>query len=272
MSQDKSVAKGPVIAVLAEEWTILDGLLGGLTPGQWAQPTCLPGWRVTDVVAHLIGTEEVLAGESAPEIGVDVNTLPHVRNAIAVFNEHWVQALRDEAPAAMLERFRHVTARRLKMLEQMPQSDFDAQSWTPAGYDTYARFMQIRNYDCWMHEQDIRAALGLPGNEDGPTAVAALEEVTRALGYIVGKLGGAPDGSIVRFDLTGPLHRWLTVVVEGRARVVDEAPAAPTATLGLSSAGFMRLTGGRTTDRAGVELGGDRELAERVLANLAFTI
>jgi uncharacterized protein (TIGR03083 family) len=272
MSQDKSVPKEPIIALLAEEWATLDGLLGGLEPADWSRPTCLPGWRVTDVVAHIVGTEETLAGESAPESGVDVNTLPHVRNAIAVFNEQWVQALRDEAPAAMLARFRHITSRRLKMLEQMPQADFDAESWTPAGYDTYARFMQIRNYDCWMHEQDIRAALGRPGNEDGPTAVAALEEVTRALGYIVGKLGGAPDGSIVRFDLAGPLHRWLTVVVEGRARVVDEAPAAPTATLGLSSARFMRLTGGRTTDGSGVELGGDPELAQRVLANLAFTI
>jgi uncharacterized protein (TIGR03083 family) len=272
MSQDKSVAKEPIIALLAEEWAVLDGLLGELEPGQWSRPSCLPGWRVTDIVAHLIGTEEVLAGESAPESGVDPNTLPHVRNAIAAFNEHWVQALRNEAPAAMLARFRDVTARRLKMLEQMPQSDFDAQSWTPAGYDTYARFMQIRVYDCWMHEQDIRAAVGLPGNEDGPTAVAALDEVTRALGYIVGKLGGAPDGSVVRLDLTGPMHRWLTVAVEGRARVVEEAPAPPTATLSLSSSRFMRLTGGRTGDRSGVELGGDETVAWRILDNLAFTI
>ena len=33
-------------------------------------------------------------------------------------------------------------------------------SFTPAGKDTYGRFMQIRVFDCWLHEQDIRDALG----------------------------------------------------------------------------------------------------------------
>lgn len=272
MSQHKSVAKEPVIALLAEEWTVLDHLLAGLAPGQWAGPTCLPGWRVTDIAAHLIGTEETLSGESAPETDVDLRALPHVRNDIAAFNEQWVQALRDEKPEAMLARFREVTARRVEQLERMPQEDFDAPSWTPAGHDTYARFMQIRIYDCWMHEQDIRAAIEQPGSEDGPTAEAALGEVSRALGYIVGKLAAAPDGSILRFDLTGPLHRELTVVVDGRAKLVEDAPGDPTATLRLSSPKFMRLTGGRTKDQSGVELDGDRDLAQRVLDNLAFTI
>lgn len=269
MSQ--SIAMEPVVEALTGEWAALDRLLTGLAADDWTKPTCLPGWRVTDVVAHIIGTEAVLAGDSTPETGTDVAGLPHVRNDIAVFNEQWVQALRDEEPAAMLARFREVTARRGEQLGRMSQEDFDAPSWTPAGNATYARFMQIRIYDCWLHEQDIRDALGLSGNEDGPMAEAALSEVVRALGYIVGKLAGAPDGSIVRFDLTGPLRRELNVVVAGRARLVDEAPGAPTATLRMGSDRFVRLTGGRTKDQAGVELAGDRDLARRVLDHLAYT-
>jgi uncharacterized protein (TIGR03083 family) len=272
MSQDASVAKGPVIASLTDEWAAIGRLLDGLPDEQWARPTCLPGWRVTDIVAHLIGTEAMLAGDSAPETDVDLKALPHVRNDIAAFNEQWVQALRDEPPAAMLERFREITVRRAKQLEQLPQSGFDAPSWTPAGKATYARFMQIRLYDCWMHDQDIRVTIASPGNEDGPAADSALGEATRVLGYIVGKRAAAPDGAVVRFDLTGPLERRLTVAVDGRAKLVDEAPEPPTATLRMTSSLFMRLSGGRTDDRTGVELDGDRALAERVLDNLAFTM
>lgn len=268
----QGIAKDPIVVTLTEEWAALDGLLAGLPADMWAKPTCLPGWRVTDVVAHIVGTECTLAGESTPGTGADLTALSHVRNDVAAFNERWVQSLRDETPEAMLARFREVTGRRAEMLRRMSQEDFDAPSWTPAGKATYGRFMQIRIYDCWVHEQDIRHAVGVAGNEDGPVAEAALAEPVRALGYIVGKLAGAPDGSVIRLDLTGPLRRELTVVVDGRAKVVDEAPGTPTATLRMGSPVFMRLTAGRTKDPAGVELDGDRVLAQRVLDNLAFTI
>ena len=124
--------------------------------------TRLPGWRVTDVVAHLVGTESSLAGDPTPEDGTDVTDLPHVRNGIAAFNEKWVHALREETPEAMLARFREVTARRTEQLRGMSQDDCDAPSWTPAGDGTYGRFMQIRIYDCWLHELDIRDAVGRP--------------------------------------------------------------------------------------------------------------
>ena len=40
----------------------------------------------------------------------------------------------------------------------MSQEEWDAESFTPAGKSTYGRFMQIRVFDCWLHEQDIRDA------------------------------------------------------------------------------------------------------------------
>lgn len=261
-----------VIDVLVGEWTALDRLLTGLAEEEWTRPTCLPGWRVTDVVAHLIGTESMLAGEPVPATDVDVTALPHVRNDIAAVNEQWVTALREQEPAAMLTRFRDVTSRRTEMLTGMPEAEFDAPSWTPAGQATYGRFMQIRIYDCYMHEQDIRAAVGAPGNEDGPAAEAAIEEAARALGYIVGKRAAAPDGSTVLIDLTGPVRRGLTVEVDGRARLVDGGAEEPTTTLRLPSTLFLRLCGGRTTDHDAVEVAGDRELGRRILDNLAFTI
>ncbi|MFB4297564.1 maleylpyruvate isomerase family mycothiol-dependent enzyme [Actinomadura sp. NTSP31] len=261
-----------VTDVLVGEWEELDRLLTGLPGGQWETPTCLPGWRVTDVVSHLIGTEAMLAGEATPDCGVDVAALPHVRNDIAAFNEQWVAALREEGPAAMLARFRDVTARRAGMLARMTDADFAAPSWTPAGQATYGRFMQIRIYDCYMHEQDVRAAVGEPGNEDGPAAEAALDEAARTMGYVVGKRAAAPDGSTVVIDLTGPVRRTLTVEVDGRARLVPASTGPATTTLRLPSTLFLRLCGGRPAPSDSVDVGGDRELGRRVVDNLAFTI
>ena len=70
--------------------------------------------------------------------------------------------------------------------------------------------MRIRTFDCWLHEQDIRDAVGRPGGEDGAAAALALDEMTSAIGYVVGKKAGAPQGSRVRFDLTGPAARRST--------------------------------------------------------------
>ena len=42
------------------------------------------------------------------------------------------------------------------------------------------------------------------------------------MGFVVGKLGKAPDGSRVAIELTGPLARTIRVVVDGRARLVDD--------------------------------------------------
>lgn len=274
MTDEDDVPKEQVVTTLAGEWAALADLLGALSPEQWALPTCLPGWRVTDVVAHLIGTEAMLSGEQTPVTDVDVKALPHVRNDIGAVNEQWVLALRDEPPAALLERFCDVTARRAAALETMSYEEFDSPSWTPAGKGTYGRFMQIRIYDCWLHEQDIRDAVGLPGNQDGPAAEAALGEVSRALGYVVGKRAQAPEGSLVLFDLTGPLRRRLAVAVDGRARLVPDRDVRPTVTLRMPAPAFVRRCGGRATASGypDVVLEGDAELARRVLDNLNFTI
>lgn len=274
MTDAAEAEKGRLIGLLEDEWSAIAGLLAELDELQW-RATVLPGWTVHDVVAHMIGTERMLAGSQAPAVAADADLGPHVRNDIGKVNEAWIAALRDWPDAELLADFRSVTARRLGDLRQMSVEEFNAPSWTPAGQATYARFMQIRVFDCWMHEQDIRAALGLPGHDTGPVAEQALAEVIRYLGYIVGKRGRAPQGCSVRISLRGPIERELAVVVDGRARVVEALDAPPTASLRLSSALFMRLAGGREDPDAAlarVELGGDEALARQLATNLSYTI
>lgn len=269
--------KSDVLSGLFATWDSLDGLLTGLSEQQWQTPTPLPGWCVRDVVAHIIGTESVLQGISTPDADIDVTTLGHVRNDVGVANECWVRHLSSESGAEVHRRFRAVTADRRKRLTDMSDDEWNAPTLTPVGPDSYGRFMRVRVFDCWMHEHDIRDALDAPASEAdlaGPSARLTLDELVTSMGYVVGKLGKAPDGSRVAIELTGPLPRTIRVAVDGRARVVDDfGGQEPTATIRLDGVLFTRLAGGRAKPGAGgVELGGDQEVASRVVEHLNYTI
>ena len=153
-----TVPKEPTVAALHDVWARLDALLAGLSDDDWQRPTCLPGWNVQAVAAHLIGTESMLLGVGAPALTISEATHPHVRNDIGSFNEAWVEALAAEPPADVLARFRDDVAKRKEALAAMTAEEWDKVGFTPAGQDTYGRFMQIRVFDQWMHELDIRDA------------------------------------------------------------------------------------------------------------------
>jgi uncharacterized protein (TIGR03083 family) len=268
--------KSQVLSGLFGTWESLDRLLSGLSEQQWQTPTPLPGWCVRNVVAHIIGTESVLQGLNAPDADIDVSTLDHVRNDVGVANERWVRHLSTESGAELLERFRSITVDRRKRLTDMSVDDWNAPTLTPVGPESYGRFMRVRLFDCWMHEQDIRDGVGRPSSDaelSSPAPRLALDEIAATMAYVVGKLGKAPDGSRVAVELTGPLSRTIRVAVDGRAGVVDDFGGLdPTSTIRLDGLQFTRLAGGRTDDAAGVELGGDTEVGARIVERLNFVI
>ena len=270
---DKSDVLGGLFAV----WDEVDTVLAGLTDDQWQAQTPLPGWTVHDVTAHLIGTESMLQGVATPHADIDVSTLKHVRNDVGVMNERWVRKLRGVSPTDLLDRFRATTAKRREELTAMGDADWNQITATPAGPDTYGRFMRVRDFDCWMHLHDIRDALDEPAdNPAGPAARLALDEMAASMGFVVGKLGGAPDGSRVAIELSGPLARTINVAVEGRGQVVDDfGDAGPTATIALDGLLFTRLAGGRTRldeQADAISYGGDEAIGKRIVEHLNYVI
>ncbi len=271
MTADNSAAG--LTAQLEEVWGALEDLGAGLDDTQWALPTPCPGWPVAAQYAHIIGTESMLLGGSRPD--VDAGQPAHVRNDIGGFNEVWVRALASVPRQEVLAQLAATLSARRAAIEGMGEDDFSAPSWTPIGQADYRRFMQIRVFDCWVHEQDVRDAVGQPGHEDGPVAEQSVDEIVRALGYIIGKKAGAPEGSSVTIELTGPVVRSIHIAVDGRAGVVDRLPGAATSTVALGSRAFTRLACGRVEpDRmlGEVQLTGDVDLGRRVVTSLPFTI
>lgn len=268
------IPKDRTIEALRAVWASIDELAGGLADHEWRLASPLPGWDVQANIAHIVGTESFLLGEQPP-IQADAGSLDHVRNPIGEMNEHWIASLADRAPADVLAAFRDRTARRLAALDAMPQEQWDAIGFTPAGEDAYGRFMQIRVFDCWLHEHDIRATIDRPGHESGIAVDVTLDEMSTAMGFVVGKKAGAGAGQSVTFDLTGESGRRIHVVVGERARVVGELDGPATVTLTMPVVSFGRIAGGRAdgpTHAERVAIDGDTELGRRVLANLAYTI
>lgn len=272
--------KNDVLTGLFACWDAIESLLVSLTDEQWEAPTALPGWTVHDVVAHIVGTEAMLSGTPTPEYSGDKPE--YVHNDIGALNEAWVEYLRPESPAAMMTRFREITTRRKAALSAMPLQEWNTVTFTPAGPDSYGRFMRVRVFDCWVHEHDIREAVGrAAGDEDlaGPDARLALDEMASSMGFVVGKKGRAPAGSRVLLNLTGPVARQIRVAVDeqsGRAAVVaDFGGAEPTVTIGLDGLQFTRLAGGRPLlgERPqAIDYDGDRAAGEQIVANLAYVI
>jgi uncharacterized protein (TIGR03083 family) len=269
--------KADVLDGLFAEWDAIVAVVEGLSDAQWQAPTPLPGWSVRDVVAHVIGTESMLQGAGTPEADIDVSTLKHVRNDVGVMNERWVRKLRSVSTADLVDKLRTTITERRTALTDMCDGDWNAIAMTPAGPDTYGRFMRVRIFDCWMHEHDIRDALGRPVSDAdlaGQSSRLALDEMAASMGFVVGKLGGAPDGSRVSIELTGPLRRIINVAVEGRGKVVDDfGQAEPTATIEMDGLLFTRLAGGRTplAQHAGaIAYRGDESVGRRIVEHLNY--
>lgn len=266
------IPREPVVDALQQEWATIDELVSGLSDEQWSSPSNLPGWSVADIVAHITGTEWMLTGREI-EATRDVAALEHVRNSIGELNEKWLDHYRARSRDELMADFREVTAQRLSALEAMPEQQWDAEGFTPAGRDSYGRFMRVRVFDCWIHGVDLRDSLGLGEPTDPLPATWARKEMSASLPFLIGKKAGAPQGTTVTVDFTGLAPRAVHVAVEDRAAIVPELDGPADVTLTVELVAYSRLIGGRPgADPAAVRISGDTALGERIVAQLHYMI
>jgi len=257
-------------------WHSIAGLCSSFAEQDWKTPTDCPGWSVQDQVSHLAGSECRLLGRPAPEH--TPQEMGHAKNDTGRRNEVVVDWRRPRTGAEVLEEFHEVTAERLRLLRAMKPEDFEAQTETPIGPAPMRDLIRIRIFDAWVHEQDIRRAVGRAGDLSGSVAEHSVGRVAMVMPYVVGKKAQAADGTTVVFEVTGPAGRVLAVGVEGtRARELDRAPNQPTVSLTMDVETFACLGCGRWEPDRVIESGkvrirGDRALGEAVLSQMNFMI
>lgn len=233
-----------------------------LTDEEWAAPTECPGWTVKDVYAHLIGGEEWMSTGHPP--------LTSFREAA----DEPVYARRDTPPGAVLAELRTVLANRRSQLAARPPVP-GTPALTAHGLPVNVGVLyQLRAFDAWIHEQDIRRAIGRPGNLDSAAAATSRDVLLVSLPRIVAKLARVPAGSTVRLTVDGATGFDLAVRVDdaGRGHVADVPDGPATSQLRTDWETFARLSAGRIDPgTAPVRITGDVGMAHRVLNHLAVT-
>ena len=260
------------INMLEQCWRSLSTLGADLTEPEWKTSTDLPGWSVQDNLSHLIGIERMMQGLAATEHRGP--TPDYVRNPIGQMNEHEVDARRLSTGDVGLDEWNDLIAIRLQSLRAADNAFFAQPAITPTGPGTLTDFLHIRVLDCWLHEQDMRRAIGRAGNLSGAAAEHTVDRLLRTIPIVVGKRAATPEGCAISINITdGVERRIICEVQDGRAALVGESSASPLATIVLTTEAFIVLAAGRrTSDRVDAHIGGDRELAQRVLSQFNMMI
>ena len=247
-------------------------LLEQVPADRWHAPTDLPGWDVHAVAAHVAHLESVLTG--APEELVEIGEPEHVRGPLGVYTEQGVVARRDRTPDQLINEIRGAATARHTTLLADPPTDGSARPERIFGgvpWD-WERLLRNRPLDVWMHEQDVRRAVDLPGGLDSAGARHTAAYLAESLGVVLAKRVGAPAGTTAVLEVGGQPPMAYRVTDAGRGEPLPGIPPDPTVCLRLEREAFVVLAGGRREPERGcVEITGDVELGRRILASFAVT-
>jgi uncharacterized protein (TIGR03083 family) len=251
----------------------LKDLVSTLTEGRWSSATECPGWSVRDIVSHVIGIELELLGDPRP-----IHTLPrdlrHVHDEFSRYTEIPVDVRRCHTSPEMTGELEYVILRRRRMLDESDRGPDDEVRGIMGRSVPYRFLLTQRVFDVWVHEQDVRRAIGVPGNLDSPAALITRDFLLTGLARVVAKDAKAPTGASVVFDVNGPVEFMRTVTVDenGRGRLDGRVPLGPLVMVSTDWETFVRLMCGRVgAARADVKVEGDPDLARRILDNMAVT-
>jgi len=243
-----------------------------------------PGWTVHDQISHVAGVEALLQGHRDPR--VEMPHYEHIRNDLGKKVEYAVEVRRGRSGAEVLGELEDVLAQRLSTLQDPGLTDTSIIAG-PFGPDQATTVLLLRTFDVWTHEQDIRSALGRPGNLDSPAAEVAVGLVIRQLPKLIARGPGLEPGHTVFIEVTGAgsvvaARQGVRVEVDERGRPrglpvsANESNQRPdpqnTTTIRLSTEAFTRRAAGRrSVSETTYSVVGDDAVALGVMQALVVT-
>jgi len=158
------------------------------------------------------------------------------------------------------------------------QKNFNDKVTSPVGEGTIYDLLSVRAFDFWVHEQDIRWAIGRHGNLTGLVADHAFSRMLKVVPYIVEKKAKVEEGLEVSLKIIGAIDRTIGLVIKnGRAVKMQNTQKAST-DLSMSSETFLRLCCGRIKPEAAllssslVELKGNQDVGARIIRSMNYMI
>jgi uncharacterized protein (TIGR03083 family) len=252
-------------------------LLRGLDPGDWQRSTVCPGWRVHDVVAHVVhdyirklsGTRD---RHPAPGPSPDED-LPGFLHRV---NQEFVDVAQRWSPRVLIDLLAHLGPQLDDLWASLNlDRTGEAVSWAVPGVPAPVWLDVAREYtEYWVHQQQVRDAVGRPGADDEPLATAVTDTFVRAVPHALRDYPADP-GTWLDIQVTGPGHGTWTIERRNAAWAVDRGPPMlPAAALvEVSSECLWRVaTRGITveTAREQAAISGDQTLGSAVLNLVAI--
>lgn len=206
-------------------------LLESLTDEEWQKPTIAKLWTVKDVAAHLLDgniripsmLRDGYFGEKA-----DVQTFEELVHFLNRLNADWVKAMKRVSPAMLI--YLHKATGKLfsdyyASLDPFEKSGFPV-DW--AGEKESKNWMHIaREYtEKWLHQQQIRDAVGKPGLMTQEFFYPFIETLMFALPYTF-RNTVAEENTVVTVHVNGTIGgSWSIKRIKAQWQLVtaDDAP------------------------------------------------
>jgi uncharacterized protein (TIGR03083 family) len=202
-----------VVGLFPEERARLVELLRDLSPDHWHAPTSCPGWSVKDIVAHVIGDDlNNLSGgrDGFRDARFEWERWDELVAYINKCNEMWVEAMRRLSPEVLLDLL-SFSGERARLYYQ------SLDLWAPgpnvawAGAGEHPMWLHLaREYtERWLHQAQVREALGAPMLHERRLLHPVLDTFARALPVAYASIE-APAGAGVAVVVTGDAGgRWV---------------------------------------------------------------
>jgi uncharacterized protein (TIGR03083 family) len=258
----KLPSKRDIISAIKDQRRRTLAYVSELDPSQF-ESEVLPGWRVREVLAHLITTDKAsVTGAILPVVFRSMDYLEK-------WNERQVPRWANRAPSDLIVGLDRWGRRFARFAATLPGPLYRTPMPTLWGRGPGGMLVFSRVYDEWIHRHDIRRGLGQPDESVDLAPVA--EFLFRAIRMdTVPKL---PDRTgTVSISLDGvPLPEWRYDLESGAAGpgadgAADARITAPGPSFVMTAAGrgtFDELEGAGT-----LSVEGDAELARALLSKL----
>ena len=256
----------------------LMALLRGLAPDDWHRPTACALWSVKDIAAHLLdghvrrlsfGRDGMNAAPDSP-----ISSHSDLVGYLNRLNAQWTAAARRISPQLLIDLLDFTSEPVHAFFRSLDPHGPAMFSVAWAGEDTSTNWFDIgREYtERWLHQQQIREAVGAAGLTERRWLHPTLDIFLRALPF--GYQGvNARVGHSLRVQIEGPAGGvWTLVRGEGGWALFTGSEPRPAAAITLDQEVAWKLFSkglDRQAARARIRIEGDPRLVEPVLATLA---
>lgn len=198
------VTQADISGAMRAEREELVAYLEGVPDGAWDKATLCEGWRVRDVVAHLVGNAADIVAQRLEGAGS------------VEYNQRQIDERADSSPTELLTEWSEQGPALEQAMAAVPQEMWDS-PYPPFG--TVGQALQRLLEDIWVHAQDIRLPLG-DGTTSGPGLDATLDVLEREIPERFGRLAPGVGEVVIETDgvtRTATVGEGETLKVRGKA-------------------------------------------------------